>query len=261
MKFIDQHKAALITGLIAGTVLLTVFNMHLTQRDKQISETYYELEPETPKTEEQKLQELAEAEQQTKAETNKAFNESQSNKHFAQAYKPIAPPKEFESSKRTLTEEVNELTEASESQQTPETDSGLDSDELSSFNNVNSILKARTPKKKNSNASNGNNSSDKIAMNSGVNKNSSMHYSLVDRTHRHLPTPIYLCEASGKIVINITVNATGDVTDTYVNGASTSDNECLVESALEYAKQAKFNSNPAKPSQIGSITFYFEGKN
>lgn len=258
MKFIDQHKAALLTALIAGSVILMVFNMHLKRQEAQISETFYELEPEKQTPEEETPQDIAE--QQAKAETNKAFNETQNSKRFAQAFNPIAPPKDIESSKLTQTETVNKLTEATEESQSESDDSNLDSDELSSFNNVNSFLKARSPKQQKSNASNGNNSSDKIAMNTSVNKNSSMHYSLVDRTHRFLPTPIYLCEASGKVVINITVNAAGEVTDAYLNNSSTTDNDCLVDSALEYAKKARFNAKASKPSQIGSITFYFEGK-
>jgi len=87
-----------------------------------------------------------------------------------------------------------------------------------------------------------------------------MSYSLVDRTDIYLPTPIYLCEYGGKIVVNITVNANGDVTDAYTNTSSTSTNECLIESAIEYAKEAKFNASPNKKSQIGSITFNFIGK-
>ncbi|WP_235817879.1 hypothetical protein [Formosa haliotis] len=258
MKLIDRHKAALLTALIAGIVILTVFNMHLTRRDAQISETYYEMEPE-PDPKDQKL--LAEQTQQPKPETNKAFNETQNTKRFAKAYNPIAPPKDYENSRLTETDAITETETEVEDTNSEAENNSLDADELSSFNNVNSILKARTQKKSKSNASNGNNSTDKIAMNASTNKNSSMHYSLVDRTHVYLPTPIYLCQASGKIIINITVNAAGDVTDTYVNNASTSKNECLIDSALEYAKKARFSSDASKASQIGSITFYFEGKN
>ena len=75
-----------------------------------------------------------------------------------------------------------------------------------------------------------------------------------------MPIPIYLCEAGGKIVINITVDDKGDVIDTYLNSSSTSSNECLIESALEYAQKATFNADPSKKTQLGSITFNFIGK-
>ena len=87
-----------------------------------------------------------------------------------------------------------------------------------------------------------------------------MLYSLVNRTHVYLPTPIYLCELGGKIVVNITVNFEGDVVSAFLNTSSTSTNECLIDHALEYAKEARFNSDSSKESQIGSITFYFIGK-
>ena len=86
-----------------------------------------------------------------------------------------------------------------------------------------------------------------------------MSYSLVDRKLLNNPTPIYLCEKGGKIVVNITVNAGGEVTDAYINSSSLSSNECLTDHAIEYAKQALFNS-ASKASQLGTITFFFIGK-
>ena len=87
-----------------------------------------------------------------------------------------------------------------------------------------------------------------------------MSYSLINRTHKFLPTPIYLCEKSGKIVINITVNQLGKVIDTSVNGSSTSTNECLIDHAMEYAENARFSEDASKNKQIGTITFSFIGK-
>ena len=93
-----------------------------------------------------------------------------------------------------------------------------------------------------------------------ANKNSSISYSLVDRTHTFLPTPVYLCEFGGKIVINVKVNNQGKVTEVYVNSSSASSNGCLIDSALEYAKASTFNNDATKFSQLGTITFYFKGK-
>ena len=118
--------------------------------------------------------------------------------------------------------------------------SKIDKKELSSFDKVNDLLKKQNEK--------------------GNNASSSSSYSLSGRKDINIPTPVYLCEESGKIVINITVNAKGAVTKAYVNSSSTSSNECLIEHALEYAKDSQFNQAPSKPSQIGSITFYFIGK-
>ena len=74
-----------------------------------------------------------------------------------------------------------------------------------------------------------------------------------------MPIPVYLCDAEGKIVVNITVNSNGTVIDAYINNASTSNNACLQEHALQYAKDAKFSTS-TKSKQLGSITFQFNGK-
>ena len=89
MNFTDQHKSLLLTGLLAGTVVMGVFNFHLNKQDNLTSESYYEMEP---LSEEELLAEekaLEEAENQSKSETNKAFNETENYKRFAQAYQRI----------------------------------------------------------------------------------------------------------------------------------------------------------------------------
>ncbi|MEM6514988.1 MAG: TonB family protein, partial [Bacteroidota bacterium] len=92
------------------------------------------------------------------------------------------------------------------------------------------------------------------------NKNSSVSFSLKGRKKVKLPPPVYLCETSGKIVVNIKVDTNGLVTDAYINSSSSTKNQCLVDSALDYAKNARFSSDAAKTEQIGSITYYFKGK-
>lgn len=240
MEFSNQQKALLLTFLISGTVVLSVFNLSLNKQNELASESYYEIEPEKPLTEDE-IKELQALENlnNSKAETNKAFNETKQNKTFAEAYKPIAPPEDYQ---RPQSEQNEDIAEQSSSSNNDISD--LNHEEVSSFSKVNSFLNKST--KKNENKSN--------------NRKSTISYSLVNRTDEYLPIPIYLCEDGGKIVINITVDAQGNVIDTYVNSSSTSSNECLKESALEYAKQAKFNADPAKKTQIGSITFNFIGK-
>ncbi len=220
---------------------MSVFNLRLNQHNELASESYYEVEPEKELTEEEvKILEALEKLNNTKAETNKAFNETVKEKSFAEAYKPIAPPEDY------VKPEFNENQDLSEESASNNNDiSDLNHEEISSFSKVNSILNNRTKKKEASESSN---------------RKSTIRYSLVDRTDEFLPIPIYLCEDGGTIVINITVNEQGKVIDTYVNSSSTSTNECLIESALDYAKQAKFNASPGKKSQLGSITFNFVGK-
>ena len=237
MLLTDQHKALLITLFLSGTVVLSVFNLSLNKKNKGIAESYYEIEPEKELTEEEiKILDALEKFNASKAETNKAFNETKDNSHFAEAYKPIAPPEDYVPKRNNDFEITNKLIKAFENTD----DSKLKNEELSSFNKVNDLLKKQKEE--------------------GANTKSTMHYSLVNRTHQYLPTPIYLCETGGKIVVNITVNSKGKVTDTYVNTSSTSSNECLIEHALEYAKSAQFSADASKKTQLGSITFYFIGK-
>ncbi len=240
MRLTDQHKALLITLLITGTVILFVFNLHLKQQSEQIAESYYEMEPEEELTEEEiKVLEALEQLQGSKAETNQAFNETDNSKHFAQAYKTIAPPEDYVPKTNTNTDTGDSDNTNALGEHFSE-DKAIKQEELSAFNKVSDLLKQQKSE--------------------GVNKKSTMSYSLKDRTHNFMPTPIYLCEEGGKIVVNITVNSQGTVTETSINGSSTSDNQCLKEHALEYAREATFSEDASKPSQVGTITFNFIGK-
>lgn len=237
MTLKNNHKALIITLLISGTVVLTVFNLHLKQHTKFTTESYYELEPEKELTEqEQKILETLERLNNSKPETNTAFNENQKAKQFAQAYKTIPPPQDYVPKQINNTE--NQL-ESRTTYEVPE-DSKLNAEALAKYSKVNDLLKQQ--------------------QSGGNNSKSSISFSLKNRDKIHIPIPIYLCEEDGKIVINITVNAKGNVTDAYTNTSSTSENKCLIEHALDYAKQSRFSSDASKNSQIGSITFYFIGK-
>lgn len=237
MHLTNQHKALLITLLLTGTVVLSVFNLSLKKHSEFISESYYEMEPEEELTEEeQKILEALEQLNNSKAETNNAFNETNNSKQFAQAYKPIAPPEDYV----PKTRDASESGEAYKKEYQEPEDSKLNNEEISSFSKVNDLLKKQ--------------------QNEGENTKSTISFSLVNRKKVYIPIPVYLCEKGGKIVINITVNAKGKVTDAYVNTSSSTTNECLVEHALEYAKNSEFSADASKKSQIGSITFNFIGK-
>jgi hypothetical protein len=88
---------------------------------------------------------------------------------------------------------------------------------------------------------------------------STLTYSLKDRRLLSYNTPRYLCERSGKIVVNIKVDSDGIAYEAYINGSSNSDNDCLIEHAIEYARSVRFNASN-RTDQLGSITFYFKGK-
>ncbi|RXG20613.1 hypothetical protein DSM02_2467 [Leeuwenhoekiella polynyae] len=90
-------------------------------------------------------------------------------------------------------------------------------------------------------------------------RRSTVTYQLKDRNAIQIPNPVYTCDATGKVVINIQVNGIGGIMKAYFNkAASTTTNGCLVDQALEYAEQAIFNKSE-RDSQLGSITFEFQG--
>lgn len=91
-------------------------------------------------------------------------------------------------------------------------------------------------------------------------RRTSVSYSLVERNHAKLPIPIYTCIEGGKIVINIKVDASGNVSEADVNEKSSNTlNGCLVDNAIAYALRARFNTSN-KASQKGTITYLFQGK-
>ncbi|MDX1317983.1 MAG: hypothetical protein R3262_10535, partial [Xanthomarina gelatinilytica] len=96
MNLSNKHKALLITLLVSGTIVLSLFSFHIKKQNELMAESYYLLEPETPKTpEELEAEKLTEALEKQPSETNKAYNETQEYKKFAEAYQPIAPPKDY----------------------------------------------------------------------------------------------------------------------------------------------------------------------
>ncbi len=88
---------------------------------------------------------------------------------------------------------------------------------------------------------------------------STINYFLKNRYNDKLPNPIYTCISGGLVYINIKVNQQGKVVDaSYNRSKSNTSNECLVETALKYARRAKFNSDfKAKEIQKGYITYDF----
>ena len=228
----NTYKALIITTFLSTIVLFLGFTIHIKKKSELVAETYFEMD-----VEELVEEELEELEALLKSfdniTTNEAFNENQKQEALEDA--------EFEK----LLEEIRNRNNVTEPQEKPkESEKKSIPDENPAFNDINDIINKRSEKNRNNS-----------------NKNSSISYSLVDREHTFLPTPVYLCEYGGKIVINITVDSDGVVTDAYVNSSSASSNGCLIDSALEYAKAAIFSINPTKPSQLGTITFLFKGKN
>ena len=238
MHLTNANKALIITLLLAAIIVLTAYNFSVLKQNERLAETYFELIPKDEIEEEpEQLDDILESLDDVLA-TNRAFNSTRNYEDF-----------EDEEFKSTMDKIKNRdaRTVETESQNSDTNAAKRDPEESESFNSINDIIAKRSKAKEEASSAN------------GANKNSTISYSLVDRDAMYLPPPIYLCERGGKIVVNITVDAKGNVTDASFNGASTSTNGCLIDHALEYAKASKFNASN-KSQQIGTITFLFQGK-
>ena len=91
-------------------------------------------------------------------------------------------------------------------------------------------------------------------------RKTSVSYSLVNRNNYRLPPPIYTCIEGGKVVVNILVDANGNVVEADFNAKSSgTSNGCLVDNAIAYALKARFDSS-SRTSQKGTITYIFQSK-
>lgn len=86
-----------------------------------------------------------------------------------------------------------------------------------------------------------------------------IYYDLAGRTHTYLPLPIYLCKGSGKVVLSIEVNQKGIVDKaSIIEGESTTNDQCLIESAINTAILSRFNSDINSPKiQKGTLSYHF----
>jgi len=88
---------------------------------------------------------------------------------------------------------------------------------------------------------------------------SSVFYSLKGRHKLVLPIPVFKCEGSGRVRVEITVNRQGKVIkSSVIEKESDTYDDCLFEAALNAAYRSRFNiDNKSPQKQIGSITFNF----
>ncbi|RMG82280.1 MAG: hypothetical protein D6707_03185 [Bacteroidetes bacterium] len=84
-------------------------------------------------------------------------------------------------------------------------------------------------------------------------------YSLENRYDLKLKVPVYMCENSGKVTVNIVVNRSGHVVSASVNeNQSTVKDYCLYEAAKNAALHTKFNTSYDAPlMQKGFIEYHF----
>jgi TonB family protein len=84
-------------------------------------------------------------------------------------------------------------------------------------------------------------------------------YTLEGRSHVYINPPVYQCQGSGKVVVDIVVNQSGYVIDANINKSKSQITEdCLVEAANRAALTTRFNAkNTAPDRQRGTITYIF----
>jgi len=226
MNFNYSYKAFVITILILGNLYLLFYFIKLPSNSIILEEEYeIEYALEEVITEE----ELASvSEEEIKIETHKVFNEDQK---FIEELE--TDRKENNESAEDKLSEINEVISDSKSERKDD----LAIEKKYKFNLPEAIL-ATTNNSKSTNS-----------------------YRLVNRKVIEFPNPVYVCDSFGKVVLHIEVNANGYVIMTSVNkNASTTTNLCLIESAIDYAKKARFTKDKNKPSQVGSITYIFPGQ-
>lgn len=236
MDFFDRHKALIITSLLFAVLFLALYNLNLSQKNRETSEMLVSLDQ--LKVEENKeetaKEELKPTQQVRKVQTNQAYNE---NKEDRQADFQKRLDEIFQKNTAEQEELENERSAASEGD----------------F----SVRKKNSDKKQNT--SKGEESGENRGQQSAAYDYSSISFSLKGRNAIKIPNPVYTCDDAGKIVVNIRVNEEGVVTDLSINkGSSTSDNGCLTEQALEYAAGARFTKLAGQNEQPGTITYYFK---
>lgn len=238
MGFFDRHKALVITILSMLLLLLLLFNISLNSSKDNFAGTiidleHLELEQEVESSSEEAQIEPRES-NKSSVRTHQAFNQEQ------------------EARDQNFQQRLEEIFERNSAQQ--------DASESDTRSSQDADYSLDTNSEQQQERSDGDNTNTRLSQQTGSLQNSSISFSLVGRAARTIPNPVYTCSATGKIVVNIRVNDRGEVYNTSINKASsTSTNQCLEERALEYAAQAQFSEVPGRNSQIGTITYHFQG--
>ena len=237
-----QQLSLLITIFSMAIVVLGLYNIHLggqQKEDEYVVELVLDEEvlEELIKEEEKKLEELQE---QDPIKSHMAFNET--------AKPSFGNPEPL----KTL-DEILEEKAANESDEIQP----YDAEDSDYAEKVKKLAKQREEKKQ---LLGEREAQKEERTNNLAARRTSVSYSLIGRRNYKLPPPIYTCIEGGKVVINIEVDALGNVIDASFNSKSSgTSNGCLVDNAITYALKAKFDAS-SKALQKGTITYLFQGK-
>lgn len=103
------------------------------------------------------------------------------------------------------------------------------------------------------------NNGQKTKANSGPKMTVSSSYRMEDRyVSSKVRLPDYLGDQEGTIIINITIDALGDVKKTSVGSETTIMDEDVIEASRKAALQTNFNYNSDVRTQEGTITYTFK---
>ncbi|MFD2563238.1 hypothetical protein [Aquimarina rubra] len=231
MEFIEKHKALIITSMLMGIFVMTLYNINMVNKKKEQSEILMEI-PEELMEELAKEEEIEPPVEEQEREliaskrTHDAFNED------------FEDSEDFEQRIKSLTETAEATEETSNNEQLAEGQEAINED----------ITPEEVPEAK---------KEEKPITEEVNNRNSSVTFTLKGREKKDIPNPIYTCNGSGKVVVKIEVNQNGYVTDAKIDKKrSSTRNECLFDNALDYAQDALFSSSDLK-EQKGYITYYF----
>ncbi len=241
MNLNRKHLSFLITTFSLAIMVLALYNIHLGQQQKE-DEYVVEMV-----LEQEDLEELIKEEEKLREELQNA-DPIKSHMAYNETAKPsIGNPEPL----KTL-EELMEEKAAAESD---------DPSDLLSDSEYAERVKELAKKREEKKQMLGEKEAQKEEYTNNLAKRkTSISYSLVDRNSRRLPPPIYTCIEGGKVVINITVDSNGYVTDADFNAKSSgTSNGCLVDNAITYALKARFSSSD-KSDQKGTITYLFQEK-
>lgn len=241
MELNRSQLSLLITFFSLSIVILLLFNIHLGSEEKE----EYTIELSLADEELEKIiEELERQEELANADPIKshmAFNETAKS-----SFEEPEPLKTLEE----LLEEKEASMNEDEFREYLNSDSGYAA-------SLKDLVKKREEKKQQLEEAE---AKKKEFTNNLEKRKTSISYSLINRTNYLLPPPIYTCIEGGKVVVNIEVDASGNVVDASFNEkSSNTSNGCLVENAIKYARKAKFNS-ASRDKQRGTITYLFQSK-
>lgn len=229
MNFNYSYRAFLITSLLFGCLFTILFGVKLKSKLLAVEESHA-IEFDAEIIEDENLVQINS--EQIEIETNKAFNEAE---EFI---------RELEHERDAVNQENNESEISEETSK-------------EAIENIPPVKAKKTEKT----TSDAKEKFEKIIESQRIASKTTIRYNLSERTALELPNPVYTCDSGGKVVVSIEVNDFGKVTKaSYNKKASTTENGCLIDSALDYAKSSKFTTKRGKKKQLGSISYSFPGQ-